>query len=170
MSATPIKIRPTIRRGSLQSCGVDSFPAGTRVGRRDLDRVSPTWPTPLQNPRNFGLAMPTTLHRRHPRTTTVRRRDGDAPASKCRVAPTERRRECYGGIWLTWCLGAFMCSELRELRFHQMVHSGFMDTLCQAGRSSNTPYLAAAAVAEKMATKKSAYLICGMKLGREERA
>ena len=43
-----------------------------------------------------------------------------------------------------------------------------MDTLCQAGRSSNTPYLAAAAVAEKMATKKSAYLICGMKLGREE--
>ena len=61
-----------------------------------------------------------------------------------------------------------MCSELRELRFQQMVHSGFMDTQCQAGRSSNTPYLAAAAVAEKMATKKSAYLICGMKLGREE--
>ena len=43
-----------------------------------------------------------------------------------------------------------------------------MDILFQARRSSNTPCPAAAAVAEKMATKKSAYLICGMKLGREE--
>ena len=34
----------------------------------------------------------------------------------------------------------------------------------RTARRSNTP--CSAAVAEKMATKKSAYLICGMKLGK----